>query len=205
MKRDSFEQQLRDRLDGYEPQVPEDLWQEIDVRLSSDEALPQTEAARPSQVAPSGRSFRRPLWWISAAAAVALVVVLWPSDDIISDGNPTQQPVAVNDTLSAPSDTRLSDSGSPSDTRPLTPPPGSPVWRGRATSNLEGERSYLSNSDTPNNVSGSGSNLVSQSDVANLGSNLVSQSDVASSGSPSKLEGGGACVPAVRHLLCHFP
>ena len=27
-------------------------------------------------------------------------------------------------------------------TRPLTPPPGSPVWRGRATSNLEGEQSY---------------------------------------------------------------
>ena len=205
MKRDSFEQQLRDRLDGYEPQVPEDLWQEIDVRLSSDEALPQTEAARPSQAAPSGRTFRRPLWWLSAAAAVALVVVLWPSDDIISDGNPTQQPVAVNDTLSAPSDTRLSDgrspsdtrlsdgrtpsdtrlsdNGSPSDTRPLTPPPGSPVWRGRATSNLEGERSYLSNSDTPNNVSSSRSNLVSQSNVASSGSNLVSHSDVTSSGS----------------------
>ena len=38
--------------------------------------------------------------------------------------------------------------GESSDTRPLAPPPGSPVWRGRATSNLEGEQSYHAVSGT---------------------------------------------------------
>ena len=61
MKRETFEEQLRSRLDGYETQVPEHLWEEIDARLSQQ----------------SGRRKRTRYVWMTAVSVAAAVLALF--------------------------------------------------------------------------------------------------------------------------------
>lgn len=77
MKRETFEQQLRDRLDGYEPQVPNNLWEEIDARLSSDTPTTEKQESPSTPIQQTKRSRVIPLWAkITAAAAVVVAAVL---------------------------------------------------------------------------------------------------------------------------------
>lgn len=81
MKRETFEQQLRNRLDGYEPQVPDNLWEEIDARLSSD--TPAQEKHKSYSDTPSSPTQKTkhprviPLWVKIAAAAACVAAVIF--------------------------------------------------------------------------------------------------------------------------------
>ena len=80
MKRETFEQQLRDRLDGYESQVPDNLWEEIDARLSSDSPTQEKHKsypASPSEATPARKHSRViPLWAKITAAAACIAAAV---------------------------------------------------------------------------------------------------------------------------------
>lgn len=174
MKRETFEQQLRDRLDGYEPQVPDNLWEEIDARLSSDTTTQEKHKLYPDATSAPAQKTKQtrviPLWAkITAAAAVVVAAVLLigrgPSEGQ-EDTSLAQQsvPNVHNDShpVDRGSDDKLPDGNLSeerilSDRLPLTP------------SNLEGEQSHSSNLD--------------------------SRPNVALTDSPSKLDGTGGSLP----------
>lgn len=145
MKRATFEQQLRDRLDGYEPQVPDNLWEEIDARLSSDTPTQEKHKSYPDATSAPAQKTKQtrviPLWAkITAAAAVIAAAILLFKGQGPSEGQEdtslAQQsvPNVHNDSHPADRDPddklpdgNLSEERILSDRLPLTP------------SNLEGE------------------------------------------------------------------
>jgi len=68
-----FDKQLRDKFEGFRPEVPKGLWDKIATQL--DEAEPRSVVAMPA------KRRRFPTWWMAAAAVllVACGVLYWQS------------------------------------------------------------------------------------------------------------------------------
>ncbi len=71
MKKDSFEQQLRNRMEGYEVAPPEDLWAQIEQEAGLSMTVPASTTTKEKE-----RKARVwPLWMRSAAAAAVLLLM----------------------------------------------------------------------------------------------------------------------------------
>ncbi|MCR4853351.1 MAG: outer membrane beta-barrel protein [Prevotella sp.] len=108
MKKESFEQQLRNRMEGYEVAPPDDLWAQIEQEASLNEAKPEE-----TQQGDKKKTRVVPLWKWTAAASAALLIVsgsLLLMDDI-ENSKKTDEITQTSTSIKNPQ----TDKGTPSD------------------------------------------------------------------------------------------